>query len=121
MRSTIAHGKTRYQPNFRVHPDMDDEPNVGLYRPDRTFTIGSPQAYYAFFSIDPEFRTYFKVKADIDSDMDATQENIDHYSGLIHAMARKQGDECDDEVIVRLLGELSRSAANRTKLEHFRV
>ena len=38
MRSTIAHGKTRYQPNFRVHPDMDDEPNVGLYRPDRTFT-----------------------------------------------------------------------------------
>ena len=39
MRSTIAHGKTRYQPNFRVHPDMDDEPNVGLYRPDRTFTI----------------------------------------------------------------------------------
>ena len=38
MRSTIAHGKKRYQPNFRVHPDMDDEPNVGLYRPDRTFT-----------------------------------------------------------------------------------
>ena len=40
MRSTIAHGKKRYQPNFRVHPDMDDEPNVGLYRPDRTFTPG---------------------------------------------------------------------------------
>ena len=39
MRSTIAHGKKRYQPNFRVHPDMDDEPNVGLYRPDRTFTL----------------------------------------------------------------------------------
>ena len=38
MRSTIAHGKTRYQPNFSVHPDMDDEPNAGLYRPDRTFT-----------------------------------------------------------------------------------
>ena len=45
MRSTIAHGKTRYQPNFRVHPDMDDEPNVDLYRPDRTFTYrkGSPR------------------------------------------------------------------------------
>ncbi len=78
--------------------------------------IGSPQAYYAFFSIDPEFRTYFEVKADIDSDMDATQENIDQYSGLIRAMARKQGDECDDEAIVRLLGESSRSGANRTKL-----
>ena len=78
--------------------------------------IGSPQAYYAFFSIDPEFRTYFKVKADIDGDMDATHENIDQYAGLIRAMARKRGDECDDEAIVRLLGEASRSAANCTKL-----
>ena len=78
--------------------------------------IGSPQAYYAFFSIDPEFRTYFKVKADIDGDMDATQENIDQYSGLIRTMARNQGDTCDDNAIVRLLGEASRSAANRTKL-----
>ena len=51
MRSTIAHGKTRYQPNFRVHPDMDDEPNVGLYRPDRTFTpIGSSDTDYRTFT-----------------------------------------------------------------------
>ena len=25
---------TSVQPNFRVHPDMDDEPNVGLLRRD---------------------------------------------------------------------------------------
>ena len=45
MRSTIAHGKKRYQPNFRVHPGMDDEPNVGLYRPDRTFTQKHPNGH----------------------------------------------------------------------------
>jgi predicted ATP-dependent protease len=78
--------------------------------------VGSPQAYYAFFSVDPEFRIYFKVKADIDSDMDTSQENIDEYGGLIRAMARSQGDECSNDAIVRLLGEASRSAAHRRKL-----
>jgi hypothetical protein len=78
--------------------------------------VGSAQAYYAFFSIDPEFRTYFKIKADIDSDMDASQGNLEEYGGLIRAMALSQGDECTDEAIVRLFGEASRSAAHRRKL-----
>ena len=34
-------------PNSSVHPDMDDEPNVGEYRPNRTFTrTPSEQAAY---------------------------------------------------------------------------
>ena len=78
--------------------------------------VGSPQAYYTFFSVDPEFRTFFKIKADIDSDMDATQKNIDQYAGLIRDMARRQGNICEDDGVVRLLGEASRLAADRSKL-----
>ena len=83
----------------------------------RTGRRGAPRWYYAFFSIDPDFQTYFKVKADIDPDMDATQENIDSYAGLIQRMARVSGEvSCDDGALKRLLGIASRWAGQRDKL-----
>jgi predicted ATP-dependent protease len=79
--------------------------------------IGEPNWYYTFFSTDSEFQTYFKIKADIDPDMDATPENLSTYAGLIRQMASERGGlPCDSTAIARLLGEASRWAADRTKM-----
>ena len=81
--------------------------------------IGAPRWFYTFFSADPEFQAYFKVKADIDAEMDATPENIETYGGLIRAMARGAGSgdmACDDDAVALLLGLTARWAADRGKL-----
>jgi len=81
--------------------------------------VGAPHWYYTFFSADPEFQSYFKIKADIDPDMDADVQNIGTYGGLIREMAATGGDRdpaCADSAVARLLGEMSRRAAERTKL-----
>lgn len=79
--------------------------------------VGTPHWYYTFFSVDPEFQTYFKIKADIDPDMEASPENVDAYAGLIRRMAREHGGAvCDGGAISRLLGVAARRAAHRKKL-----
>ena len=81
--------------------------------------VGAPSWYYTYFSADPEFQSYFRIKADIDSDMDATPENLETYGGLIRQMARRVGNrekDCDDAAIAFLLGLTSRWAADRGKL-----
>src|SRR5690606_19735129 len=36
--------------------------------------VGAPYWYYGVYGNDPDFYSYFKIKADIDPDMDATLE-----------------------------------------------
>ena len=43
--------------------------------------IGHPRWYYTFFTADPDFRNHFKIKADIDPDMEASEANVASYSG----------------------------------------
>ncbi|KZD12597.1 ATP-binding protein [Oceanibaculum pacificum] len=78
--------------------------------------VGAPHWYYTFFTADPAFQAYFKVKADIDADMPAVPENIACYSALIRDMASSNHVSLDEAAIARLLGEASRLAANREKL-----
>ena len=81
--------------------------------------IGAPNWYYTFFSTDPEFQSYFRVKADIDPDFVAEPGNIETYAGLIRHLAEDVeggGATYADSAIVRLLGQASRWSADRTKL-----
>ena len=81
--------------------------------------IGAPNWYYTFFSTDPDFQNYFKIKADIDPNVEAEAGNIETYAGLIRALAAKfdeTGVKCADSAVARLLGQASRWAADRTKL-----
>ncbi len=79
--------------------------------------IGSPEAYYAFFSIDSEYRTHFKVKADIDPDMASNAANRRIYAGLIRRMAeRATPGGIEDDAIACLLGYASRLAEDRRRL-----
>jgi predicted ATP-dependent protease len=102
---------------------MGTLPIAGAPRPDpipldlKVVIVGTPRWYYTFFSLDPGFRSYFKVKADIDGDMEASADNLACYGGLIRRMARQRaGAVCDRSAVVRLLGVAARWAADRGKL-----
>ncbi|MEK9661819.1 MAG: AAA family ATPase, partial [Alphaproteobacteria bacterium] len=83
----------------------------------RVVIVGAPQWYYAFFSVDPEFQAWFKVKAEIDAEMPADEANLATYGGLIRGMAARHGvAECTDEAVAYLLGLASRWADDRGKL-----
>ncbi|HKP25481.1 MAG TPA: ATP-binding protein [Dongiaceae bacterium] len=97
-------------------------PLIGTPRPEaipldaKIVIVGSPDSYYNFFSNDPDFKTYFKVKADIDPDMPAIPQNLNILGSLIDRMAARQGILCTHEAIGLLLGLSSRQAMRRDSL-----
>jgi predicted ATP-dependent protease len=79
--------------------------------------IGAPRWYYTFFSADPEFQNYFKVKADIDAALEASPENLACYVALIEQMAASRGDyTCEPDAVSRLLGIAAMMSDRRDKL-----
>jgi len=79
--------------------------------------VGGPRWFYTFFSVDPEYQAYFKVKAEIDGEMDATPENLACYAGLLQGFANKHGaTTCTPDAIEYLLGYAARLASDREKL-----
>jgi predicted ATP-dependent protease len=79
--------------------------------------VGSPNWYYGVFAEDPDFYSHFKIKAEIDPDMAATQANIDCYGALIQRMANAHdGAVCEPGALIRLLGAASRWSRYRDKL-----
>lgn len=79
--------------------------------------VGAPKWYYTFFSHDPDFRNHFKVKADIDPDMEASAANLALYAGLMRDSARKLAvGTLKRPVLLRLLGKAARYAEDRTRL-----
>ncbi|HBG93338.1 MAG: ATP-dependent protease [Nitrospirae bacterium GWF2_44_13] len=55
--------------------------------------VGNPYLYYLLYSLDEEYRELFKVKADFDSRMDRTDENIQKYASFVAA-------KCKDENLI---------------------
>jgi predicted ATP-dependent protease len=79
--------------------------------------VGAPRWYSLFFSGDPDFYVYFKIKADIDSDMEASPANLAVYAALIGDMARAEGlAGASEGAIRRLLGIAARWADRRDRL-----
>ncbi len=79
--------------------------------------VGAPRWYSLFFEGDPDFHIYFKIKADIDSDMTASPENLAVYVGLIKEMTQARGlKDASDAAIERLLGISARWAGHRSRL-----
>jgi predicted ATP-dependent protease len=79
--------------------------------------IGAPHWYYTFFFNDPDFQSYFKIKADIDSVFPATKHNLSIFATLLR-------DECErttqlspaKSAIGYLLGHGAREANHREKV-----
>jgi len=79
--------------------------------------VGAPQWYYTFFSVDPEFQVHFKVKADIDPDIEADDANLPTYRGLIAAAAQRLAKcTCEIGAVDALLGYSARWAGTRDRL-----
>ncbi len=79
--------------------------------------VGAPNWYYTFFSVDPEFQAYFKVKAEINPDLETTEQSVSCYATLIQGFAARHGGaSCEPDALQYLLGYASRLAFDRTKL-----
>lgn len=83
----------------------------------QVFLVASPAWYYSFFQQDPDFSSYFKIRAEIDSDLPATPENITNYQKLIRVTClRETGRDITSGGISYLTGYSSRWAKDREKL-----
>ncbi|WP_052045780.1 ATP-binding protein [Candidatus Paracaedibacter symbiosus] len=78
--------------------------------------VGAPMWYYSFFFNDPDFRSYFRIKADIEPDLPATQHNIDTYAKLIHFFATEGSKKSVElEAIQYMLGYSCRWTNHRER------
>lgn len=83
----------------------------------QVFLVGAPFWYYTFFFMDPDFRNYFKVKADIDPDMPATPENRRLFAQLVRQAARNYAQmEIDEAGISYLMGYSARWIGDRKRI-----
>jgi len=78
--------------------------------------VAAPKWYYLFFNADPDFRTHFKVKAEIEATVPTVEGDVALFARLIQKTAVRQGRRCDAGAIDYLLGHASRWASDREKL-----
>jgi predicted ATP-dependent protease len=80
--------------------------------------VGAPIWYHRFLSLDNDFRTFFKIKADIDAEVDADGDahDLGIFAKLIQKSAAKTGRVCDAGAIDWMMGYAARWASDRQKL-----
>ncbi len=67
--------------------------------------VGAPMWYYTFFFNDPDFRSYFRIKADIEPDLPNTPENTQIYAQLIRCLAKNRAAKTiENDAIQYVLG-----------------
>ena len=97
-------------------------PIAGLPRPQpipldvKVVIVGGRDCYFRSFADDAEFHSFFKIKADIDADMQASDDNQAHLGSLICAMAGRNGLRCTPPAVSLLLGLAARFAGRRDLL-----
>lgn len=52
--------------------------------------LGTPMLYYLLYQLDPDFRKYFKVKADFDRMMKNTRENVQRYAQFVATKCQEE-------------------------------
>jgi predicted ATP-dependent protease len=83
----------------------------------KVLMVGEPMIYYLLSSLDPEFKTLFKVAADFDYDAARSDENTELYARLIGRLARRQElRPFDSAAVARVIEQASRLAADGEKL-----
>ena len=79
--------------------------------------IGQPWIYYLLQSFDEDFRELFKVKADFDTRMDRTEENIRNYAAFVGMLCHEEGlKHLDRSALAKIVEHGSRMAENQEKL-----
>jgi lon-related putative ATP-dependent protease len=56
----------------------------------KVILVGNPYLYYLLYNLDEEYKELFKVKADFDSRMDRTEENIHKYASFVATRCKEE-------------------------------
>ncbi|HXF06006.1 MAG TPA: ATP-binding protein [Blastocatellia bacterium] len=79
--------------------------------------IGSPLLHLLLYTFDEDFRKLFKVKADFDTQMDRTPENLLQYAYFIKSCCDREGlAHFDRDAVAAIIEYSSRLAGDQTKL-----
>ncbi len=119
LKSALRDGKISIRERYREgSTPLDDAPSPRSIPLDlQVFLVASPNWYYNFFQQDPDFPSYFKIRAEIDSDLPASDENITNYQILIRSTCLKEtGRDISPGAISYITGYSSRWAKDRAKL-----
>jgi lon-related putative ATP-dependent protease len=83
----------------------------------KVILIGDSAMYQLLYAYDPEFRELFKVKAEFDSTMERTDENVRNYAGFLATLATNENlKHLDASAIARLVEHSCRLAEDQDKL-----
>ncbi len=79
--------------------------------------IGQPYLYQLLYALDPDFRELFKVRADFDTSMPRTEENMERYISFICSLCgREDLKHLDAEAVGKVIEFGSRLASDQEKL-----
>jgi len=83
----------------------------------KVVVIGEPMFYYTLWRVDPEFKELFKVKADFDSRMERTKQNMKGYAAVICRVCREENlRHLKSEALAKIIEHSSRLAGDQGKL-----
>lgn len=83
----------------------------------KVILIGDPNIYQMMFSLDPDFRELFKVKAEFDTTMPRTDEKVQKYAAFVCALCEKeQLKHLDGTGLAKLVEYSSRIIEDQFKL-----
>jgi lon-related putative ATP-dependent protease len=83
----------------------------------KVILIGDPYLYQQLYILDMEFNQLFKVKADFDTTMDRTEENVQQYAAFVCMLCQKENlKHLDGTGLAKLIEHSSRLAEDQQKL-----
>ena len=83
----------------------------------KVILIGDSTMYQLLYAYDPEFRELFKVKAEFDSTMNRTEENVRNYAGFFATLTANENlKHLDASAMARLVEHGCRLAEDQEKL-----
>ncbi|HYA31291.1 MAG TPA: ATP-binding protein, partial [Thermodesulfovibrionales bacterium] len=83
----------------------------------KVILVGSPYLYYLLYSLDEEYRELFKVKADFDSRMERTTENVQKYALFIASLCKAENlPPFDRSGVAKIVEYGSRLSEHQEKL-----
>lgn len=83
----------------------------------KVILVGIPYIYYMLYNLDEEYRELFKVKADFESRMERTPDNMDKYAAFIASCLREEGlKPFDKNGVAKVIEYSSRLSGHQDKL-----
>jgi len=83
----------------------------------KAILIGNPLLYLMLYAYDADFKELFKVKADFDTTMDRTEENLQNYAAFICTFCRKENlKHLDSSAVAKVIEYSLRLAEDQEKL-----